>query len=590
MQKRSWMSAPGITAPTSVVYRGEFYVDGYSEIPITFSADERCQLYCDGVRVAEGPERGAPERWYSENVLLKLTPGKHFLCARVFSVGSMFAFHAQMSCRHGFYISGLEAQWRYREEKIVFSIPFPDWGAFPRIQVPAGYEDGILKGEGENWEEVIFFEDTRPLFPPDLPPRRREKVEPEEVRSGVWRFKEYMCVMAVYHFSGQGTVRIRWSETPYQNEKFEEVSLKGEKGDRNGSVFVGNFDVFEVSGAYTFPAFWFKAGRYVEIYCTPGVRCRAEYFRTGYPVPEYKGSDPLAKAAWNTLANCCFETFMDCPHYEQLAYIGDTRIEALCLYNMTGDIRLNAKALRFFALGQKPDGRLRSQYPSRSDQHILSFMPVWLLMLNDYCKIMGRDSLVRELLPSAEKLLGWFRSRMTGGFLPESEWSFFDWVKNWPRGVIPGEGPKSPLQFLLVLALRAHGETTGDPGLTREAEELLKRIRETYYVPSRGMFADTPDGKGFSEHAQVLALLCGVPEKEQIIKALYREKNLAPCSIYFSFYYMSACRMYALEDLLQQRIGRYREVLKNDLTTLPEEFDEPRSDCHAWSSNVMFFL
>lgn len=590
MQKRLWMSAPGITAPVSVVYRGEFYVDGYTELPITFSADERCQLYCDGSLIAEGPERGCPERWYSENALLKLAPGKHCLCARVFSIRDMFAFHAQLSCRHGFFISGVEAHWQYQVEKIGFLIPFPDWGAFPRVSVPADYEREILRGGGENWQDVLFFEDDRTLFPPDLPPRRREKVEPEALGKGVFRFKEYMCVKAVYHFSGRGTVRIRWSETGYKSEKFDDVSLKGEKGDRTGSVFIGNFDVFEVDGAYTFPAFWFRAGRYVEIHCTPGVQCRAEFFRTGYPMPEYTGSDPLARAAWNTLANCCFETFMDCPYYEQLAYIGDTRIEALCLYDITKDIRLNAKSLRLFALGQGPDGRLHSQYPSRSDQYILSFMPVWLLMLNDYYKIMGRDRLVEELLPTAERLLKWLRSQMTEGFLPEREWSFFDWVSGWKRGMVPGEGPKAPLQFLMVMALRAHGETTGDTGFIREAEELLERIREKFFVPARGMFANTLKGEGFSEHSQVLALLCGVPEKEQIIEALYREKDLDQCSIYFSFYYMSACRMYGLEELLEQRIARYRAVLEKNLTTLPEEFKEPRSDCHAWSSSVMLFL
>jgi len=39
------------------------------------------------------------------------------------------------------------------------------------------------------------------------------------------------------------------------------------------------------------------------------------------------------------------ETYMDCPYYEQLQYVGDTRIQAMVsLYN-TGDDRLMRNAI-----------------------------------------------------------------------------------------------------------------------------------------------------------------------------------------------------------------------------------------------------
>jgi len=59
-----WMCSK--TAPDSsvVVYRGQFTTKAYEEREIEYSADGRCQLYLDGVRVSEGPERGAPQRWY----------------------------------------------------------------------------------------------------------------------------------------------------------------------------------------------------------------------------------------------------------------------------------------------------------------------------------------------------------------------------------------------------------------------------------------------------------------------------------------------------------------------------------------------
>jgi hypothetical protein len=47
------------------------------------------------------------------------------------------------------------------------------------------------------------------------------------------------------------------------------------------------------------------------------------------------------------------------------------------------------------------------------------------------------------------------------------------------------------------------------------------------------------------------------------------------------------CRKYDLRELHNDRIKKYYDLLKNNITTLPEEFGNPRSDCHAWSSHIM---
>ncbi|MGK4456111.1 hypothetical protein, partial [Klebsiella pneumoniae] len=49
------------------------------------------------------------------------------------------------------------------------------------------------------------------------------------------------------------------------------------------------------------------------------------------------------------LQMCAHETYFDCPFYEQLMYIGDTRLETLATYVSTDDDRLPRKALRMFA-------------------------------------------------------------------------------------------------------------------------------------------------------------------------------------------------------------------------------------------------
>ena len=42
------------------------------------------------------------------------------------------------------------------------------------------------------------------------------------------------------------------------------------------------------------------------------------------------------------------ETYFDAPYWEQLQYVGDTRIEALLNYTLAGDDRLARRAIEAF--------------------------------------------------------------------------------------------------------------------------------------------------------------------------------------------------------------------------------------------------
>ena len=47
----------------------------------------------------------------------------------------------------------------------------------------------------------------------------------------------------------------------------------------------------------------------------------------------FVSSDPtlanILDASWRTMRVCALESYIDCPYYEQVQYIGDTRIQAL---------------------------------------------------------------------------------------------------------------------------------------------------------------------------------------------------------------------------------------------------------------------
>jgi len=592
-----WMIPENIPDGTYIaVYRCVFTADQTRTLTFRYSADNRAQLFLDGERISDGPERGTPEYWYYRDVSITVSAGKHVLAARVIcldpDVKIRQCAYAQMTVRHGFWIdepSGLLGNWDCQVAGgIVFEIPFPDWGTFPRVKVNSAWNPKILSGEGGVWKPVRLVEDSRVLHEPDLPPMRYEEIVPEQQAPGLFYFPAYVCAWGRYHFSGQGTVKIRWAETPYLDDKFDSSGLRGRKGRRDGSCFIGNFDVFEVAGELDWHDFWWKAGHYVEIRTEGEVEYQARFFRTGYPYPDFQPKSKLERMAFETLQACSFETYMDCPYFEQLLYAGDSRLEALCTYKLFDDHRLPAKCLRMLSLSQRADGALNAQYPSCSDQKIPSFMLIWLLMLSDYWRRHGDDPLVMELRPRAKKLLGYLRSNENqSGLLTAPGWNFIDWCEEWKSGIPPGGEPDSVLNLFYVMALQSMAEMELLPGLGKKARTLAETIRRVFFDEEKQLYALDSRRQYFSEHPQALALLAF--SDTSVIPGLQRG-GLTQCSIYFSYYYLEACRQFGLNDLLERRLDRWRCLADEGLTTFPEEFDNPRSDCHAWSSHILYFL
>lgn len=594
--KRLWFSPQEIPAGAYItVYRSVFTVESDRRVSFDFSADERAQLFLDGRRLIDGPERGAPEYWYFQRASFEAVKGTHTLTVRVLSFGFQKWAYGQLSLRHGFWIdekSGILNDWEYQiEAGCTFEAGFPDWGAFPRVHLTKEHNPLILEGKGGIWQKPAVFEDDRVLHSPDLPLMRYERIVPQDKGDGLFYFPEYVCAWAEYRFAGKGKVKIRWSETPYLDEEFNLDHLKGNKGKRNGRFFVGNFDTFEIDGELHWFDYWWHAGHYCQILTEGEVTVQTEFFRTGYPYEGFVPENNLEKMAFETLQACSFETYMDCPYYEQLMYIGDSRLEAICSRLISSDDRLPRKALKLLSLSQQPDGSLRSQYPSRSEQVIPSFMLIWVLMLHDHFKANGKDALTVELLPRAERLMQFMQTQESEGLLSIKGWNFVDWCNDeaWDYGTPPGGEVNSILNLFYVLALQALAEISDDTAYAEKAQKVFKLIKEKFFDSSRGFYAADLEHRFYAEHSQVLALLA---ENDPILAENLRKNgsDLAPCSIYFSFYYLQACLAYEMDDLAEKRLDKWRALENEGLTTFPEEFENPRSDCHAWSSHILAYL
>lgn len=609
-----WMTLPGgIKPPCLAVFRNEFFLAGTETVlrDFHYSADERAILFLDGERIGDGPERGSDRRWYYAVRQLRLTPGRHVLTARLNAFGSDYAQRAQLSIRHGFAVRRgqdfLSENWSVKCcEGLSFRHPQPDWGTVPRVELSPEYDDAILSGEGGSWQNALVFEDRRELFPPELPPMRFEPVTDYRFDGRSVRFGSYLCCWAAYEFTGPGTVEIRW------HEDLRESTGKTNCG--TPSDYVDRFTV-PADGLRWFD-FWWRCGRRIDFRFTGkcGIR-KLEFFRTGYPFlykVDFHSADPrverLLKLSRNTLENCAFETYMDCPFYEQLQYVADSRIECLATRCVTDDCRLQRKAIRMLADGQREDGAIMCRYPGRDDRNVFQpspkvsqFIPgfhaIYLQMVHDFALRRVDDALIKSLLPVLRRAAHFLAGYLDGGILRNLPgWNFLDWHPHWRNGIPPFcvNGCGCTLNFLAVQSFRDladleffFGSHEEGASWSRMAKQLEEATLRTFYDPARQGFAEDEGHCCFSEHAQVAALLFA--NRQEVIPLL-RSGTLDQCGIYFSFYYLDACRRYRLTDCFERRRAAYLELAaRPELDTLPEEFHSWRSYCHAWSGHFLYF-
>ncbi|RPH92971.1 MAG: alpha-L-rhamnosidase, partial [Calditrichaeota bacterium] len=316
------------------------------------------------------------------------------------------------------------------------------------------------------------------------------------------------------------------------------------------------------------------------------------------------------RTGWRTARLCAQETYYDCPYYEQLQYIGDTRIQALIsLYN-SGDDRLMRNALCQFDQSRVPDGITQSRYPSSVAQFIPQFSLIWISMIHDY--MMHRDDpvFIRQFLPGVIQVLNYFENHLDSRhFVVGIEWlPFVDWANGWSWGVPPGvdlgQSATVSLQFVYALQqaaelFRMFGDKNSANHCTQIARHIQQAVQKHCYVEERGLFADTPEQINFSQHTNILAILthCVSHSRQQeIMRHVIHDRGLTQCTLYFRFYLFRALKQAGLGDLYSSLLQPWREALDYGLSTFPENpigntsVLGTRSDCHAWSASPNYDL
>ncbi|HRZ22323.1 MAG TPA: amylo-alpha-1,6-glucosidase, partial [Bacteroidales bacterium] len=407
----------------------------------------------------------------------------------------------------------------------------------------------------------------------------------------------------------------------YAEALFDSLGNKGNRNIIEGKKIKGYADLFLPDGGHEriFRPLWFRTWRYLELEIeTKNEPLIINDFTSefvAYPLAEIASfnSDQetlnrIWNTGWHTARLCANETFYDCPYYEQLQYIGDTRIQALISLYVSGDDRLVRNALLQFDGSRFSEGLTQSRYPSASPQVIPPFSLFWVNMVHDYWTLRDDPDFIKTFLPGIDNVLNWFIQRIdpdTGLLGKVAYWNFVDWTDEWPwinekriGGVPLGgrfDGQSSILTMQLAYALErasALNAHYGKPEQARkykeQAEKLSRSVFEKCWDESRQYLSDIPDKTDFSAHAQILGVLTNtIPESDQkaIIERVLNDPNLIQPTLYFRFYLTQAMKKTELADLYLNTLDPWKSMLDNGLSTFAEKQDPTRSDCHAWSAS-----
>lgn len=388
------------------------------------------------------------------------------------------------------------------------------------------------------------------------------------------------------------------------------ILRKGVRDDING-IIVGDTDTFYPSGNEDYyEPFWFRTFRFIkvdiDVSSSPITIDRICFREIGYPLSidgRFSSSDERLNKVWEvsikTLKRSIHETYEDCPYYEQMQYIMDSMLESLYMYQISKDYRLVKKALYDFHSSLLPTGLLQSRYPSMAPQVIPIFSLYWILMLRDYVLYSGEIELIRRYRPTIDSILSWFERHLTRENLVGKigYWPYVDWVEGWSWGIPSAFNSDVTTIYSLIYSYTL--KIASNLMLFIDSRSLFKEYKvrsmkidkaiKRYCLDEEiGLFKDGIRTRQFSQHCQIWAVLNELVKGDRarfIIEKVIEDKSISEVSIahsYFLFRALDKTNLYNKYGPIL--LNRWKKLLDMNVTTFPETFENPRSECHGWSA------
>ncbi len=375
----------------------------------------------------------------------------------------------------------------------------------------------------------------------------------------------------------------------------------------------------------TFESLDFRTFRYVQLNVKTSLQpLEIKDYRaifTGYPFVEKakfcssdKSLEKIWDVGWRTQRLCAVDRYYDCPSYERLMYVGDTRIQTLISFYVSGDWRLYRRAIELFDQSRQAEGLTQARYPSSITQYIQPFSLYWVNMIHDYYMHTPDTAFVGETLNGIETVLNWFATQLdkkTGMLKAKMYgWSFVDWVVGWDKGV-PPESDKSgsaiiSLHYAIALADAAElmdvfGRSDVAVRYRKMSQDIKTNTYKRCWNQKRGLLSDAEGIERFSQHANIMGILSdAIPADKQeevfmrIVKeaknsyAPHKADDVMEATFYYKFYLFRAMNKLGKADMFLDMLKPWYDMLSIGLTTFAENPEPTRSDCHAWSASPVY--
>ncbi|MDY3845829.1 MAG: hypothetical protein SOZ62_02815 [Eubacteriales bacterium] len=658
--KESWIGAP-VAYNKNLIYRFRKKVNvtvknnpydnngDSSVIMADICADSRYKLYINGRYVCEGPCIGTLKYYDEADISDFLKNGENEIEAMVFYAGG----NTGASCinrgkRVAFCMNA------YDEEALLFQTD-ESWECSPDFSTefflsPEIHKNGYLNEKYSEyipqWNNAVSLNysnksdiwgvlptmDIKPrpikMYTPSAPVQMKisktdiDCIESNESEASVKAGEKGQIVFSLdklsvgypeFEFYGFGSIVITYAESySFKNKEYnpslktEEPYVKRIRSDSKGDI-VGAFDEIVLDGYRKYRSFFTKCFRYIKLDITADSDItvkRADFLEYRYPMNvenDFSCSNEVYNRIFNvsinTLCNCTFDTYVDCPYYEMQQYIEDAYLEMMYTFSITSDYTMPRKAILDIWHSQNYEGMLTAAAPMTYRQITPTFCLFFIMMIDKYLLYTGDKKTVLPMLPSIYSILEWFaRYKNADDIVGVYEYGkFIDWVPGWQSGFSVDKSENQPasisnLMYLYALKISsALFEYFGKHGvacdLRNDYEKLKSAVNNTFYNSYSGMYTDTVDG-GYSEHSQIWAVLSGAitgSKAEKCLRASCAD-YVNKCSYSYRYFRNRAYEMLGIEFDMDSFLSDWRKMLSLDATSWFEFPGNTRSDCHGWSS------
>ncbi len=436
-----------------------------------------------------------------------------------------------------------------------------------------------------------------------------------------------------------GTIDIGWSETMVGDQP--QIVRKG----------TGYCDrVLARAGLTDWQPIGYSSMRYLQLVLrgfSGRVKIRDLCVRTSEPAVAWRSTfetdDPMDARIWRmcvrSQAAGAQESLTDCPTREQAAYVGDGVLIGRWVAMLTADTRHWANIINTQFARPFDSGLLPASIFSGGPSSLIDYSLLGLIGLRDYWKYTRDEAIVRKWIGACREILHAFdRLPQRDGLFdhaPEKEvenraWeTAFDTANprkriapsqklfidhpgmGWHNVNEPGidrNGLSAAFNALIVRAWRAMAEMLEaihlpDENWNDRADELIKRVRATFYDPSQGVYVDAvlDDKRSTQISQQTNAWAIGAggasdEESRSILNKLsdHPEPEICWGGPYFWAYIFPELTRLGMHDLaLRQARSLWQKMLDGGATLLWETFlgDGLDSWCHPWSgAPIEFYL